>query len=145
MTYEFRTQRTVEFHETDLAGIVHFSNYFRYMEAAEHAFFRSLAVSVHASGDNGMIGFARVHASCDYRRPLHYPEEFEIRVLVTEINEKSIRYQFRFMARDEEIARGEIQTVCVSRSQHDDRMRAVPIPEGIRSKLSIAPAEVLTD
>ena len=35
-------KRRVEFAETDMAGQVHFSNFFRYMEAAEHAFFRSL-------------------------------------------------------------------------------------------------------
>jgi len=145
MTFEYRTIRRVEFHETDLAGIVHFSNYFRYMEAAEHEFFRSLGLSIHTSDESGMVGFARVHASCDYRRPLHYPEEFEIRILVMEIGEKSIRYQFRFHARDEEVARGEVVAVFVSRSEDDDRMRAVAIPDGIRSQLSAAPAEVLAE
>ena len=37
MAYEFRLVRQVEFSETDMAGIVHYSNFFRYMEAAEHA------------------------------------------------------------------------------------------------------------
>jgi acyl-CoA thioester hydrolase len=39
MPCEFRITRRVEFSETDMAGIVHFSNFFRYMETAEHAFF----------------------------------------------------------------------------------------------------------
>jgi len=43
MAYEFKLVRRVEFNETDAAGIVHFSNFFRYMESVEHAFFRSLA------------------------------------------------------------------------------------------------------
>ncbi|MDB6148705.1 MAG: thioesterase superfamily protein, partial [Chthoniobacter sp.] len=38
MPYEFKLLRRVEFAETDMAGIVHFSNFFRMMEAAEHAF-----------------------------------------------------------------------------------------------------------
>ena len=46
MAYEFRILRRVEFSETDMAGIVHYSNFFRYMESAEHAFFRSLGLSV---------------------------------------------------------------------------------------------------
>ncbi len=29
MAYEFKAQRRVEFSETDLAGIVHYSNFFR--------------------------------------------------------------------------------------------------------------------
>ena len=32
MPYEFKAVRRVEFSETDMAGIVHFSNFFRYME-----------------------------------------------------------------------------------------------------------------
>ena len=40
MPYEFKLTRQVEFSETDMAGIAHFTNFFRFMEAAEHAFFR---------------------------------------------------------------------------------------------------------
>ena len=38
----FITHRRVEFSDTDMAGIVHFANFYRYMEQAEHDFFRSL-------------------------------------------------------------------------------------------------------
>ena len=34
MAYEFKVQRRVEFSETDMAGIVHYANFFRYMETA---------------------------------------------------------------------------------------------------------------
>jgi hypothetical protein len=44
--HEFRATRRVEFNETDLAGIVHFSNFFRYMETVEGAFYRSFGQSV---------------------------------------------------------------------------------------------------
>ena len=46
MAYEFRMKRPVEFYDTDMAGIMHFTNFFRFMEAAEHAFHRSLGLSV---------------------------------------------------------------------------------------------------
>ena len=35
MTEPFRTRRRVEFADTDMAGIAHFANFFRWMEAAE--------------------------------------------------------------------------------------------------------------
>jgi len=38
MPYEFKHTRRVEFAETDMAGIVHFSNFFRMMESTEHAY-----------------------------------------------------------------------------------------------------------
>lgn len=40
----FQTSRRVEFCDTDMAGIVHFANFFRYMEAAEHELFRNLGL-----------------------------------------------------------------------------------------------------
>ena len=46
MAYEFKMVRVVEFNETDMACIVHYANYFHYMEAAEQAFFRSMGFSI---------------------------------------------------------------------------------------------------
>ena len=40
MAFEYRLKRRVQFYETDMAGIVHFSCYFRYLEEAEHAMWR---------------------------------------------------------------------------------------------------------
>ena len=52
----YRVKRRVEFHETDSAGIVHFSNFFRYMEAAEVEFLNSLGLSVAISGEARPFG-----------------------------------------------------------------------------------------
>jgi hypothetical protein len=43
MPTPFHTSRFVEFSDTDMAGIMHFSAYFRYMEAAEHELRRPVA------------------------------------------------------------------------------------------------------
>ena len=40
MPTEFTIKRRVQFSETDMAGIMHFANYFRLMEEVEHAFLR---------------------------------------------------------------------------------------------------------
>ena len=42
----FRTTRRVEFCDTDMAGIAHFSNFFRWMESAEVEFLRQRGLSV---------------------------------------------------------------------------------------------------
>ena len=46
---EHRLARRVQFYETDAAGVVHFSDYFRYMEEAEHALWRAAGLSIHGS------------------------------------------------------------------------------------------------
>ena len=82
MPSEFKVVRRVEFSETDMAGIVHYSNFFRYMESAEHAFFRALGFSIVTTATDPPVGWPRVHASCDYRQPLRFEDEVEIHMLV---------------------------------------------------------------
>ena len=94
MAGQFKITRKVEFSETDAAGIVHYSNFFRYMEACEHAFFRSLGTSI-VDKSSG-IGWPRVHASCDYRKPLYFEDELVIALRVTEKTSKSLSYEFIF-------------------------------------------------
>src|SRR3954462_11653151 len=107
MAYEFKLIRRIEFAETDMAGIVHFANFFRMMEATEHAFFRSLGSSIHAEEDGQMVGWPRVSTSCDYRRPLRFEDEVEIHLLVEEVRSRSIRYLFVFRTLDgTQVARG---------------------------------------
>jgi acyl-CoA thioester hydrolase len=147
MPYEFTFSRRVEFAETDLAGIVHFANFYRMMENAEHAFFRSLGFSVHQDFDGQTVGWPRVSASCDFFRPLYFEEVVDVQLVVAEIRTRSIRYTFRFWksAAPErvEVARGQVVTVAASMDRKSGKMAAVPIPEVVRSRLEVAPAEVL--
>src|SRR5579871_1939600 len=96
MPFEFKAVRRVEFSETDMAGIVHYSNFFRYMETAEHGFFRSLGYSVVMNHFATPMGWPRVHAECDYRHPLRFEDEVEVHLLVTKKRPKSLSYMFKF-------------------------------------------------
>lgn len=146
MPYEFRFRRRVEFSETDMAGIMHFSNYFRFMESAEHAFFRSLGHSIVPKDGDAKVGWPRVHAECDYRRPLRFEDEVEVRLLVEEKSQKTIRYRFVFSkvngGAPEEVARGALVVACVAHAA-DGSMRAVPVPDAIGKKIEVAPPDVL--
>ena len=146
MAYEFKATRRVEFSDTDMAGIMHFSNFFRYMETAEHAFYRSLGFSVFARESLPRIGWPRVHASCDYHQPLRFEDMVEIHLLVKEKRRKSIRYQIRFSKIDgelrTEVARGHLTTVCVTRVAAGE-MEATAIPPEIAAAIEAAPTELL--
>src|SRR5712671_606383 len=96
MVYEFKVIRRVEFSDTDMAGIVHYSNFFRYMEVAEHEFFRSLGFSVVTRQVDPPVGWPRVHAQCDYFQPLRFEDEIEIHMFVTEKKSKALSYLFKF-------------------------------------------------
>ena len=147
MAYEFKLTRTVEFSETDMAGIAHFSNFFRYMEAAEHAFFRSLGFSIHTTGFSYPIGWPRVHADCDFKHPLRFEDTVEIHLLVREKGERSIGYTVVFRKLNggspREVARGTLTVACVTRDKPGGAMRSVPIPAEIAGKIEVAPEELL--
>ena len=145
MAYEFKLTHRVEFAETDMAGIVHFSNFFRMMEATEHAFFRSLGFSIHGHEPERTVGWPRVSANCDYLRPLRFEDEVEIHLLVEEVRTRSIRYQFTFrkVSDGSEVARGQIAAVCACVEKATGKLMAVAIPEPIRAQITAAPPELL--
>ena len=132
MAYEFKIMRVVEFNETDMAGIVHYANFFHYMEAAEHAFFRSMGFSIWSQEIEPPVGWPRVHAECDFKSPLRFEDEVEVHLLVVEKKAKSLTYQFRFRKLNAkphiEVARGTITTVCITHVDGKMSHRVVTTP-----------------
>jgi YbgC/YbaW family acyl-CoA thioester hydrolase len=147
-SFEFKAVRRVEFSETDMAGIMHYSNFFRFMETAEHGFYRSLGFSVVMAETDPRLGWPRVHAECDYKKPLRFEDEVEIHLLVKEKRTKSLAYQFRFRklgpspSSSIEVARGALTIVCVMHHP-DGTMSATPIPNEIAEKIEVASPELL--
>ncbi|MBA4138707.1 MAG: 4-hydroxybenzoyl-CoA thioesterase [Opitutus sp.] len=150
MVSEFSITRTVEFAETDMAGIMHFSNYFRWMESCETAFIRSLGLPLTAFAAPGAVGWPRVNAKCDFRAPLRFGDTVEVRVYVKEIRTRAISfvYQFRKLTKGklepDVLARGELTIVCVT-TDAKGKMVATPIPADYRAKLRMAPKSAWQD
>jgi len=145
--YEFKINKTVEFAETDMAGIMHFSNYFRYMEIAEHAFYRSLGWSVHPHESVRDVVWPRVNAQFDFKQPLYFEDNVEIHLMVEEKREKSIRYLFHINKiienEKKNVAIGRLTIVC---SRYDEKTRSfksAPLPDRINENLENAPDELL--
>ena len=134
MVVVFRTTRRVEFADTDMAGIAHFSNFFRWMESAEVAFLRSRGVSVVLPWEGEHLGFPRVAASCDYLKPVRFDDLLEVTVAVHRLGTKSITYAFEFFKDGEAVARGRITCVCCVVGEGQP-MRGREIPASFRALL----------
>jgi YbgC/YbaW family acyl-CoA thioester hydrolase len=130
----FRTTRRIEFADTDMAGIVHFANFFRFMEAAEVEFLRSLGLSVVLPWEGQKISFPRVSASCDYLRPARFEDVLDISVRVQKIGRKSVTYAFEFTKDGEVLARGQLSSVCC-RVGEGLPLESIEIPASLRAKL----------
>ena len=136
MRSEFKTRRKIEFADTDMAGIVHFTRFFVFMESAEHEFLRSLGTSVATEWEGNKIGWPRLTASCEYISPLRFEDEVEIKLWVSKKGTKSLTYQFHFTLEGQDIARGQLTTVCCV-TNPGEKLQAIPIPDSIASKISI--------
>jgi acyl-CoA thioester hydrolase len=147
MPYEFKVTRRVEFSETDMEGIMHFSNFFRFMETAEHGFLRSLGYSAVLARNGLAVCLPRVHAECDYLAPLRFEEEVLIHLLVERKGSRSLTYQFRFFRPSASgaqlAARGKVTAVCAAR-QKDGSFKAVALPEALARRIDEAPKEALS-
>ena len=130
----FRTTRRVEFGDTDMAGIVHFANFFRFMESAEVEFLRSRGLSVAMIWEGMKIGFPRVSASCDYLRPIRFQDVVEVTVSLHKLGRTSATYAFEFFKDGELIAKGQVSSVCC-RVLEGHQIESMPIPPALREKL----------
>lgn len=129
----FTVTRRVEFGDTDMAGIVHFSNFFRYMEAAETAFLRSLGLTVAWFEDGVKYGFPRVSVGCDYQSPARFEDVLDIAVTLEKLGTKSVSYRFDVSCGGRPVAVGRM-TAVYARSTIDG-LETLPIPADIRQKL----------
>ena len=130
---EYRFRRRVQFYETDVAGIVHFSWFFRYMEEAEHALWREAGLSIHPPDSD--IGWPRIATAFEFYRPLRFEDEFDVHLRVAQTTKKTIRYECTLTKGDERIASGSMTIACVRKKP---TMQSIEIPDEVRQRLDIA-------
>ncbi len=131
----------MNFYELDSAGIVHFSTFFRYMEEAEHALWRAAGLSI--APRDAVVGFPRVAAGFEYRRPLRFEDEFDIRIRIVGLTDKAIRYACELLQDGQSVATGSMTVVCVRTDVTP--LKAVPIPLEIAERFAVDPGSRTLD
>ncbi len=131
----FKSTRRVEFCETDMAGIVHFSNFYKWMEQVEHEFFRSLGLSiVGTQPDGSVIGWPRVSAQCRFESPARYENTLDVMLTVQRIGVKSLTFDVAFTHNGRSVAKGTMKTVCCILSPGQP-LESLEIPDSYRSRM----------
>lgn len=133
MAEPFTIKRRVQFAETDMAGVLHFANYYRFMEEVEHAFWRSLGLCVMAEEEGREISWPRVATSCEYFRPARFEDELELTLRLVKIGNRSVEYEIEFRCDGERVALGKTTAVCCSMDA--GRFQSLPIPDRLRQAL----------
>ena len=134
----FRTTCRVEFSDTDMAGIVHFSNFFRYMEQAESEYFRAFGHTLaRRNPDGSAVGWPRVSASCSFKAPAYYEDVLDVHLFIVRRGVKSLTLQFEFRRGETLIATGQVKTAyCLFRP--GEPIQSLEIPESYDAMLGDA-------
>ena len=140
MAHEFLYRRFVHWQDTDTAGIIHFTNYFRYMEEAETEFFRSLGIQKLKDPPFDTVLCPRVSASCDFIKTVAFGDELDVHLSVAKIGRSSIGFRFSFTRSKDDVAHGRLTVVCV-RKDSNGEMKSVPVPERLRHMLEVREGE----
>ena len=134
MPTPFQTTRRVEFGDTDMAGIVHFANFFRYMEAAETDFLRARGLSVAWERGGQRYGFPRVSVACDFVKPARFEDVLAVAVTVEKVGRKSVSYRHDFTLHGEPVATGRVTAVFCLKGPNGE-LESVDIPPDVRAVL----------
>jgi 4-hydroxybenzoyl-CoA thioesterase/acyl-CoA thioester hydrolase len=138
MAEGFRYHRRVHFAETDLAGITHFSCFFRYMEEAEHALWRAAGLTIARAGDE--TGWPRVAAAFEFKAPLRFEDEFDVAVRIANVSRRTIQYAFTISRDATPIGHGTMTSVAVHYGP-SDTITAIDVPADLVARLRAAAGE----
>ena len=111
--------------DMDAMGHVNNTVYFRYMEQARIAWFESLVPRADAWGE---ISIVIVNASCNFRRPINYPGNVEVKVFAGAPGNSSVQTFYELNIEDELYADGDATVVFLGRDQ-----KPLRIPDRIRA------------
>ena len=112
--------------------MVHFSWYFRYMEEAEHALWRSLGMTIASRDDD--YRFPRVSANCDFKRSIWFEDEIEVVIRIATVGNRTVRYTCSILRGGVSVAEGSMTSACI-RVGPGAPTGAVEIPPRILAKL----------
>jgi acyl-CoA thioester hydrolase len=135
-------QRRVEFSETDMAGILHFTNLFKYMELAEAELYEKAGTTLLETLPGQVVGWPRVRVQAEFHAPLRFRDLVEIHLFIKAIKIRAIEYAFWFFRQDPEgpthIATGSMTTLAVTLDPATGQMVSRAIPENLLANLAEA-------
>ncbi|WP_309379929.1 acyl-CoA thioesterase [Cerasicoccus frondis] len=145
MSASITFQKKVEFSETDMAGIAHFTNFFCWMEAAEAELFESLGAPMIESENGVTAGWPRVRVSAEFHAPVHFRDIVEVQLTVKQVKIRAVEYAFRIYRLGEDapvhVATASMTTVFAKRNPDTGAIESAEIsPELAKALVELAEA-----
>ena len=128
-THDFELR--VYYEDTDLAGIVYYANYLRFIERARTEWVRGLGVDQGALKRDEGIVFAVRRVEADYLKPARFDDLLTVTTRLLELGGARIELEQEVLRAGERLFLARVVLVCMSEAGG-----AVRIPPVVRAKLS---------
>jgi 4-hydroxybenzoyl-CoA thioesterase len=129
----------VMFGDCDPAGIVFFPNFSKWMDASSLNFFVQCGIQPWRElvKTTGIIGTPLLEIHTKFSRPATYGETLQIHTSIEEWQAK-VFIQKHVVKRDDDVlCEGtETRVFCTRHPEHSDRIKAIPVPEFIKTLCS---------
>ena len=129
MTHRFETR--VYYEDTDLAGIVYYANYLKYIERARTEWVRDLGIDQTAlKADEGVV-FAVRRVTADYLRPARFDDVLTVETALSEAGRARLTLSQEVLRGEERLFAAEVTLAALGEDGRPARL-----PAALRERLS---------
>ena len=108
---------SVRFYETDMMGIAHHSNHFRWFEMARIEFLRHIGVTLWDMMNEDIV-FPIMNVSCNYKEPARFDDVINIETYLVKMTRAQMVFKYRMRRASDGalLATGETKNAFMSKS-----------------------------
>jgi acyl-CoA thioester hydrolase len=121
----------VYYEDTDAGGVVFYANYLGFMERARTEWLRALGFEQPEMAEKDGVLFVVRAVNIEYLKPSRFNDSLQVTVEVVNVGGIRIRFLQQVLRGNEEIARAEVEVVCVG----TDAFRPARMPDGLRTAI----------
>ena len=130
MTHRFAIR--VFYEDTDMAGIVYYANYLRYIERARSDWVRQIGIDQLAMKEQGVV-FAVRRVEADYIAPAQFDDVLDVRTVLTQRSAARMVMRQQIWRGESLIFAADVTIVCIAASGKPARLpaklRALPLSD----------------
>lgn len=126
-----RLDLRVYYEDTDLAGIVYYANYLKFIERGRSDWLRDLGLDQRELKQRDGLVFAVRRIEADYLRPAHFDDMVTVTTRLTEARPARLVLEQQVLRGDAPLFRAQVTIVCL-----DGQGRPRRLPAGLGDLLS---------
>lgn len=132
MAQSFTNQIQIKFHEADPAGIMYFANIFSLAHDTFELFIQKAGYSWNEWFKQNKYIIPIRHAECDYLRPFHAGQVYNVHVAVAEFSNSSFKMQYTFKQNENDHAIVRMVHTCLD----GKTFKKIDLPDDVKQKLT---------